>query len=148
MRNQHDPLAARVVAKAIAAATLVTFVLAVYLSATTPVPDEPPGIALGSSALLHLERALLAGAAIGVVLMFLVRGWAGYYPSKVSTTGAEYPSLLALEQATEGSGEIVEALAALQAQHDEFAEHTARDLASLRRELKESASSSLTPSGT
>jgi hypothetical protein len=131
-RHGHDPLSEAPAAKAIAGAAIATLLLAAAISATTPVPADLPGIALGSPTLLHLERALLAGAVVVVVLMFLVRGWAGYYPSKVSATGAEYPSLLALEQSAKSSNKIAEALAALQTQHDEFAELTTRDIAALR----------------
>jgi hypothetical protein len=45
----------------------------------------------GVPGLLHVERALVLGAAMAGTLIFLVRGWAGYFPSKITTSGAEYP---------------------------------------------------------
>jgi hypothetical protein len=149
MKHRHDPLEADTIARAIAGATLIGMASAVALSVTAAAPDQLPGIALGSPALLHLERALLVGGIVGAALMFLVRGWAGYYPSKLSTTGAEYPSLLALEQATESNRETVEALVALQSQHEEFAEQTARHIEALEERIETSHRiGSLTPSGT
>lgn len=68
------------------------------LSAASGTPPELPGIALGSPALLHLERALVVGAAIAGSSIFLIRGWVGYFPSKLSTTGAEYANRSTVER--------------------------------------------------
>jgi hypothetical protein len=47
------------------------------MSATSKTPSELPGIALGSSAVLHLQRALLVGTIIACSSIFLTRGWVG-----------------------------------------------------------------------
>jgi len=97
-RQGTDPLESvrhgRVVVVVIAAAVFVALVL----SAAGGTPSELPGIALGSPALLHLERALIVGAAIAGSSIFLTRGWAGYFPSKLSTTGAEYADRSTVER--------------------------------------------------
>jgi hypothetical protein len=86
---------------------------------------------------------------MGAAVMFLVRGWAGYYPSKVSTMGAEYPSLEVLQETAESGRETLEALVALHLQHEEFAEQMAGDVDALRDRVEMLADAqSPTPTGT
>lgn len=54
-------------------------------------PKSLPGVALGLPLLLHLERALAITVAFTLVLMFLLRGWRGDFPRKLTTGGAEWP---------------------------------------------------------
>jgi hypothetical protein len=84
-----------------AGAVLVSLVV----SAAGGTPPELPGIALDSPALLHLERALVVGAVIAGSSIFLIRGWAGYFPSKLSTTGAEYANWSTVER-VEGVSQV------------------------------------------
>ena len=97
-RRRIDPLEGighgRAVVLVIASAVFVALVM----SAAGGTPSELPGVALGSPALLHLERALVVGAAIAGSSIFLTRGWAGYFPSKLSTTGAEYADRSTVER--------------------------------------------------
>jgi hypothetical protein len=69
---------------------LVSTGLTLWMSAGTELPKRLPGIALGSPFLLHAERALIVGAGLTALLIFAARGWVGYFPSKISTGGAEY----------------------------------------------------------
>jgi hypothetical protein len=45
---------------------------------------------LDSPFLLDLERAAVVSAVMCGFMIFAIRGWDGYFPSKLSTTGAEY----------------------------------------------------------
>jgi hypothetical protein len=56
-----------------------------------------------------LERAVVVGALVAAALIFLLRGWSGYYPSKLSTTGAEYPDRTA-EHVARSAREAVSAV--------------------------------------
>jgi hypothetical protein len=88
-RERLDPLERVWRGRAVVLVAGLTVILVLVVSATGGVPSDLPGVALGSPALLHIERALLVGASIAGFI-FLIRGWAGYFPSKLSTTGAEY----------------------------------------------------------
>jgi hypothetical protein len=89
-RQPTDPLRLRWIARLVVLATLVVAGVAYVLSADRPDPDRIPGIALDSPFLLDLERAVVVSALLAALLMFAIRGWDGYFPSKLSTTGAEY----------------------------------------------------------
>lgn len=87
---QTDPLERPVRRHTIVVATGVLITVAFVGSVSGDAPPALPGIALGSHLLLHIERALAVGAMVAATLIFLVRGWDGYFPLKVSTGGAEY----------------------------------------------------------
>jgi len=72
--------------------------VALVLSAKSDDELPLPAVALNSSILLDLERAVLVGAMVAATFVFLTRGWAGHFPSKLSTTGAEYPSPVVLAE--------------------------------------------------
>lgn len=131
-RRRVDPLEriwhGRAVVLVIASAVFVSMVA----SAAGGTPSELPGIALGSPALLHLERALLVGAAIAGSSIFLTRGWAGYFPSKLSTAGAEYAALTTAENA----GELAAALAEVKIEHLAMAESFNHDINRVRQGLR------------
>lgn len=96
-----DPLERRHIARAVVLAALVAAGLTLWLGVDGEFHDGLPGIALGSPFLLHVERALALVAGIAALLMFAVRGWAGYFPSKISTGGAEYFDRSAAGEAAE-----------------------------------------------
>jgi hypothetical protein len=56
-------------------------------------PDEParlPGVALGATELLRLERGLTFLAAWLLLMIVVVRGWAGELPDEISGRGLKY----------------------------------------------------------
>jgi len=67
-------------------------VLGVATAATllTGAPDDLPDVALGSSALLHVERVAAILAVVFFVFVITVRAWNGQLPTKVSKDGFEY----------------------------------------------------------
>lgn len=89
-----------------------------------------PSIALGSSLVLALERAALVGALLGLMGIFLLRGWSGYFPSKVSTTGAEYAAVAEASRSDTAASVAVRELALCQ-------QGFGQDLESLAARLKE-----------
>lgn len=56
-------------------------------------PDELPGIALGSEALLYVERALVIMVAVFLVFVVLARAWRGQLPDEISREGFKYGSV-------------------------------------------------------
>jgi len=72
------------------------------------VPDQLPGIALGSEPLFYIERGVAAFAALVIAMSLLARGLKGELPSQVSTTGLTYSE--SLERAVTSSDEAVTAL--------------------------------------
>jgi hypothetical protein len=99
--HRDDPLERAWHRRLVVLATALVVLVGLVSSAVSGSPSTLPGIALGSPALLHLERSLVAGAATAGALIFILRGWAGYFPSKLSTSGAEYgerPSLADLSE--------------------------------------------------
>lgn len=85
-----DPLRRRRLGRLVILVALLVVGVAFLLSAGRTDPNPLPGIALDSPFLLDLERAAVVGAAISGFMIFAIRGWDGYFPSKLSTTGAEY----------------------------------------------------------
>jgi hypothetical protein len=102
-RERLDPLERVWRGRAVVLVAGLTVILVLVVSATGGVPSDLPGVALGSPALLHIERALLVGAAIAGSFIFLIRGWAGYFPSKLSTTGAEYAGPATVASISDGT---------------------------------------------
>ncbi len=135
-----DPLERRNVARAVVLAALVAAGLALWLGLDGEFHGGLPGIALGSPFLLHVERALVLVAGIAALLMFTVRGWAGYFPSKFSTAGAEYFDRSAVNEAAESWNAVYDEIDRLDAMHRGLAGSTQvlldvveRDVAALKR---------------
>ena len=72
---------------------------------------------------------------MGGALIFLLRGWGGYYPSKLSTSGAEYPEREAVERVTQGSADTIAAVEALREDQLRIAAAARDDFNRLRDEL-------------
>ena len=90
MPSRRDQFEARVDG-AVPYLTAVGLVGAVLLTACSDVPDDLPGIALGSTALFYFERGIAAMAVAAVGTMLLVRGLKRETPSEASPTGIGYP---------------------------------------------------------
>lgn len=101
-----DPLEERFVGKAIVLGLLLIIVAAFEISTRQADPARLPGVALGSPFLLDMERALVAAALVVSAAVFLIRGWAGYFPSKLSTTGAEYREWPSVSNVSVGSEDL------------------------------------------
>jgi len=99
-----SPLERRFVGKAIVLGVLIIVIVAFIFSAQRADPVRLPGVALDSPFLLDLERAAVVAALVVSAAVFLIRGWAGYFPSKLCTTGAEYGNWLRVDDAS-GSSE-------------------------------------------
>lgn len=71
--------------------TTATVVVAAFAaSLTSGTPDDLPGIALGSSWLLHVQRAAAATTAYLLLMVVLARSWAGDLPHELGTGGMRY----------------------------------------------------------
>lgn len=134
--RKPDPLENEILAKVVAGTTFVVMVVAYYFSAQQADARKLPAVALDSPFLFDLERAVLVAALFAASLIFLVRGWHGYYPSKVSTTGAEYPDREAVEMVTKGSDATATAVEELRTGQLEIAKAARDDFDLLKRELR------------
>jgi hypothetical protein len=98
---------------------LVLLLIAVMLSAAAGTPSELPGVALGWPLLLHLERAVVLVAGLGLVVLVGARATMGQFPFRLGqieyameqmtaeldgTAQAQDELLDALEATTESSG--------------------------------------------
>lgn len=110
----RDPLERPRVARLVVLAALLGSALAL-LGLESRFHQGLPGVALGSPFLLQVERILVVGAAVSGLLIFAIRGWAGYFPSKLSATGAEYAARAAVVDSVRNEDEIAELLAGLDA---------------------------------
>lgn len=135
MAAKTDPLENTTLARILAGSAVAVGVAAFYLSTQRDDPKQLPGVALDSPFLFDLERAIVVAALLAAALIFLVRGWNGYYPSKLSTTGAEYPEREAVEKATAGSADTLEAAEALRQEQLSFASAAREDYNRLKEEL-------------
>jgi hypothetical protein len=94
-------------------ASLVALVAAaVCVSVVEGTPRALPGVALGSSVLLHAERALALVGVVIVAVSVLAQAARGRLPVELSTTGLRYDS-----EAVDNSAAAV---AELQAQFDDL----------------------------
>jgi len=80
-------------ALAVTIGTVTAFALATSLSVAHGAPRDLPGIALDWPLLLHLERGAVTATGVALLLLFVLRGLEGNFPSKLSTTGAEWAGL-------------------------------------------------------
>ena len=133
--DDRDPLEQRYVARAIVLIALVATGLGSWLGIDGKFHDGLPGIALGSPFLIHVERALVVGAGIAAILMFAVRGWAGYFPAKISTSGAEYFRRPALDEIVESEVAAHDEILRLEAIQERLARSTRLRLDGLDREI-------------
>ncbi len=111
---QTDPLEQSVRRRAIVVATAVLAAVTFVSSVSGDGPTALPGIALGSHLLLHVERALAVGAMAAVTLIFLMRGWEGYFPLRLSTSGAEYMTRSAASDTVRNEDEMGAILARME----------------------------------
>jgi hypothetical protein len=130
-----DPLERLGSRRAIVVATVALAAVAFVGSAVSAMPVALPGIALGSSALLHVERSLMVGAAVAGALIFLLRGWQGYFPSKLSTSGAEYAARSVVSEAAQNEDDIGEVLAGVESGRRALADSLREDIRTLERKL-------------
>lgn len=77
----------------------IVFAVAVYASMRAAVPDPLPGVALGWTALFHVERAGAMLGAIGVVALIAWRALSGDFPIKFGNV--EYAAKEAAAEAEE-----------------------------------------------
>lgn len=75
---------------AIAALVLAGLGAAVVLALFSPMPSRLPGVALGSHAVLSVERAVAVFAAWMLVLMVVAQALRGELPAEVSGRGIRY----------------------------------------------------------
>jgi hypothetical protein len=83
------------------AVVVVVFAAAVYVSTRAAVPDPLPGVALGWTALFHVERAGAMLGAIGIVALIGWRALSGEFPIKFGNV--EYAAKEAAAEAEEVS---------------------------------------------
>lgn len=69
---------------------LVGIAFAVVLTLESGLPAALPGVALGSNALLHVERAVAILLAIFLVFVVVARAWDGEIPDQISKDGIKY----------------------------------------------------------
>ena len=132
--DEHDVILALVVA-----AGLVGAVVATLLAGT---PDKLPGVALGSSVLLHALRAVGVLIAYMLVVTAVVQAWRGQLPAKFSDKGIEYAAVQAVkDEAGAGVEKVEEAVGELRNEVDELTEEALQPLleavADLRARVEE-----------
>jgi hypothetical protein len=82
---------------------------------------EPlPAVALDSRLVLALERTAIVGGLVAATGIFILRGWSGYFPSKVSTTGAEYAECSVLSEFARGDAATATAIVELRQRQRRF----------------------------
>ncbi len=104
-------------------------------SVSGDVPSALPGIALGSHLLLHVERALAVGAMAATALIFLMRGWEGYFPLKLSTSGAEYMTRSAASDTVRNEDEMGAMLARMERDGVALASSLREDIRELEQRI-------------
>jgi hypothetical protein len=139
-RGRLDPLERVWRGRAVVLVAGLTVLLVLAVSAAGGTPKTLPGIALGSPALLHLERALVVGAAMAGSFIFLIRGWAGYFPSKLSTTGAEYATWSSTEKTLKIGDEAIDMLAETKLERVAMVKSVGEDIRALELKVEALAS--------
>lgn len=133
--SRKDPLERRELARATVVIVLVAAAATFALSIVAGVPRRLPGVALGSPFVLHAERAIAVGGIVAALLVFAVRGWAGYFPSRISTGGAEYLGPPPVVEVAEGGDAVYQEIERLSQVHTDLAARTQERLAEIEREL-------------
>jgi len=134
-RERADPLERRFVGRVLVLGVLVVVAIAFAFSAQRMDPARLPGVALDSPFLLDLERAAVAAALVVGTAVFLIRGWGGYFPSKISTTGAEYATWSSsAERTAENDDAAIDVLVEIRQERVAMAKSIDNDLRAL--ELK------------
>lgn len=103
-------------------ATLLIVATAVTVPFWMDAPKRLPGVALGSEALLHVERALALLLALLLVLVVLVRGWQGQLPKALSGRGIEWPAAEVASATKDATTAFEQGSRALQTQIDALQE--------------------------
>lgn len=108
--------------------TLAIVAVAVLVPFWMATPEKLPGVALGSEALLHVERTLAMLVALLFLLVVAVRGWRGQLPKALSGRGIEYEEVVrttadAARAMEDTAKATVEALDALQTTLEAHAAH-------------------------
>lgn len=89
------------------AVVLIVCALGLFISSfAAGNPIKLPGIALGWGFGLEVVRAALALAILAVIIMVIVRGWGGMWPSGISTQGIDYKEIS--QTTAELSGDALE----------------------------------------
>jgi hypothetical protein len=96
----------RIQAKAVNAGLIA----AIAITIGTGTPGRLPEIALGSTALFHLERTVVLLAAYVFVVVILSRAWRGELPSEMSGQGIKYSGELTKNAAEDAVAAILEAM--------------------------------------
>jgi len=105
-------------------ATAVALLACVVITLLAGVPAKLPAVALGSDALLHVERAIALFVGYLAIAVVLVRSWEGQLPDEISGRGLKYA-------ARELKIETREAIAGLR----DHAAVTSEEIAALRSDL-------------
>lgn len=77
----------------------------------------------------------MVGSAVAGVLIFLLRGWEGYFPSKLSTSGAEYVGRSTVSDAAQNEDDISETLARMGRERLALASSLREDIRTLERRV-------------
>lgn len=80
----------------------VTFGIGLAISIVVGPPSTMPGVALGSTMLLHVERAVTLLAAVLLIAVILDQAWDGELPSEISGKGVKYEKLRQNSEALSG----------------------------------------------
>ena len=96
---------------------LAVAVAAILVSLAEGTPERLPGVALGSTVLVHAERALALFAVVIAALSVVLQATRGRLPVEFSTSGLRYEA--------EAADDMAAAVADLQAQLDDLESTTA-----------------------
>jgi ABC-type Fe3+ transport system permease subunit len=92
---------------------LVLLALAVILSSAAGTPSELPGVALGWPLLLHLERAVVLVAGLGLVVLVGARATMGQFPFRLGQIEYAMEQMTAeLDETAQAQDELLDALEA------------------------------------
>ena len=133
--GEIDPLERRGLARAVVLVALTATSITLALGPSSEIAHPLPGVALGSPLVLQLERALIVGAGVAALLVFAARGWAGYFPSKISTAGAEYLEPPDVHHVVQSGNAIYDEFERLNFVHHELAESTRVRLDEIERRM-------------
>lgn len=105
--------------RALFAATAAVLVASTLASLVGGTPAELPGIAMGSVAVLHVERAAALFAVGLFVVVVLARAWVGELPTEVSGRGVQYTPSTTTEAIRDTVAEALDDLTAAQVELQE-----------------------------